>query len=102
MNMGAGIPEKTIKRHLNKLAKTYVGVEFRVLRASNGETAILPVHPETGKLELTNPQRFVVKNLWNQMCKHDNIDPKSTFVTFSESNPIAKEYNEAMAVLQAQ
>ncbi len=100
--MGAGVSEKTIKRHLNRMAKKYVGVEFQVLRASNGETAILPVNPETGKPELTNPQRFVVKNLWNKMCAHDKVDPKSTFVMLSESNPYSKEYNEAMAVLQRQ
>lgn len=100
--MGARASQKVIKRHLNSLAKKYVGVEFRVLYASNGETAILPVNPETGKPELTNPQRFVVKNLWNKMCAHDKVDPKGNFVVFSDANPFAAEYNEAMAALQVQ
>jgi hypothetical protein len=48
-------PSQTIiKRHLNKLASKYVGVEFRVLYASNGEVAILPVNPATGEAELTD------------------------------------------------
>lgn len=97
--MGAGVSQAKIKRYLNKMAKTYVGVEFRVLRASNGEVAILPVNPETGEAECGNPQRFVVKNLWNKMCKHDGIDPKSTFVVFSQTNPFTAEYNDAMAML---
>jgi hypothetical protein len=99
--MGAGASQAVIKRHLNKMAKTYVGVEFRVLRASNGETSILPVNPETGKAELANPQKFVVKNLWNKMCKHDKIDPMSNFVVFSDSNPYTIDYNNAMAKLVA-
>lgn len=98
--MGMRPTQATIKRHLNTLVKKYSGVEFRVLYASNGETAILPVNPNTGEAELVNPQKFVVMNLWNKMCKHDNIDTKSSFVTFSASNPYAKEYNEAMIVLQ--
>ncbi len=98
--MGAGVPEKTIKRHLNRMAKTYVGVEFRVLRASNGEVAILPVNPETGKPECADPQRFVVKNLWNKMCAHDKVDPKDLFVVFSLANPFTADYNAAMAKLQ--
>lgn len=99
--MGAGVPQSTINRHLKKMVREYPGVEFRVLRASNGETAVLPVNPETSKPECADPQRFVVKNLWNKMCAHDKIDPKSTFVVFSDSNPFAVEYNEAMAKLQA-
>lgn len=98
--MGAGVPQATIKRHLTKMAKKYVGVEFRVLRASNGEAAILPVNPETGKPELADPQKFVVKNLWNQMCAHDKIDPKDNFVVFSDSNPYLEDYNAEMAKLQ--
>ncbi len=100
--MGTRPTQQVIKRHLNRLAEKYLGVEFRVLYASNGETAILPVNPETGEPEVTNPQRFVVKNLWYKMCAHDKVDPKSNFVAFSESNPYAKEYNEAMAALQVQ
>lgn len=98
--MGTRPSQKVIKNHLNKLAKKYSGVEFRVLYASNGETAILPVNPETGDAECTNPQRFVVKNLWNKMCAHDKLDPKSTFVVFSDTNPFTADYNNAMAKLQ--
>jgi hypothetical protein len=98
--MGMRPTQKVIKRHLNRLAKTYAGVEFQVLYASNGETAILPVNPETGEAELTNPQVFVVKNLWTKMCAHDKLDPKSNFVVFSDTNPFAVEYNEAMSKLQ--
>ena len=98
--MGARPAQKVIKRHLTSLAKKYSGVEFLVLYASNGETAILPVNPETGKPECVNPQRFVVKNLWNKMCAHDKVDPKNNFVVFSEDNPFIAEYNEAMAALQ--
>jgi hypothetical protein len=97
--MGARASQQVIRRHLNNMAKTYVGVEFRVLRASNGETSILPVNPETGKAELANPQKFVVKNLWNKMCAHDKIDPRSNFVVFSDSNPWTVDYNNAMAKL---
>jgi hypothetical protein len=98
--MGTRPTQKVIKRHLTKLANKFVGVEFRVLYASNGETAILPVNPETGKPECTDPQRFVVKNLWNKMCQHDKIDPQSQFVVFSDTNPYQKDYNDAMAALQ--
>lgn len=98
--MRAGVPQATIKRHLTKMAHKYVGVEFRVLRASNGEVAILPVNPDTDEAEATNPQRFVVKNLWNKMCAHDKIDPKSNFVVFSDANPFSAEYNKAMSALQ--
>jgi hypothetical protein len=98
--MGLRASQATIKRDLTKMANKYVGVEFRVLYASNGETAILPVNPETGEPEVANPQRFVVKNLWYKMCAHDGIDPKSTFVVFSDSNPFSAAYNEAMAQLR--
>ena len=57
--MGARAPQSVIKRHLNKMAKTYPGVEFRVLYASNGETAILPVNPATGKPECSDPAKFM-------------------------------------------
>lgn len=97
--MGMRPTQQVIKRHLNKLAKKYSGVEFRVLYASNGETAILPVNPETGEPQLRNPQIFVVKNLWNKMCAHDKIDPKSNFVVFSANNPFTAAYNEAWAAL---
>jgi len=61
--MGAGVPQAKIKRHLNKLAKEYVGVEFRVLYASNGEVAILPVNPATGQAEMTDPAKFMPKEV---------------------------------------
>ena len=60
----------------------------------------LTVNPETGEPEVANPQRFVVKNLWYKMCAHDGIDPKSTFVVFSGSNPFSAAYNEAVSQLQ--
>lgn len=37
-----------------------------------------------------------VKILWARACRFDGIDPKSTFVSFSDSNPHVAEYNEAM------
>jgi hypothetical protein len=57
--MSARPSQQTIKHHLNKMAKKYVGVEFRVLYASNGEVAILPVNPSTGQPECTDPQKFM-------------------------------------------
>jgi hypothetical protein len=98
--MGMRASQSVIKQHLNKMAKEYSGVEFRVLYASNGEIAILPVNPATGEAEMANPQKFVVKNLWNKMCAHDKIDPQATFVVFSDSNPYTVDYNNAMAKLQ--
>jgi hypothetical protein len=97
--MGMRPSQAVIKRHLNRLARKYSGVEFRVLYASNGETAILPVNPETGEPEATNPQRFVLKNLWVKMCAHDKLDPKSNFVVFSDSNPFSAEYNREVGRL---
>lgn len=38
-----------------------------------------------------------VKILWTRACRHDGIDPKSTFVSFSDSNPHVAEYNTAMS-----
>ena len=98
--MAASPSEAKIKRFLKSQASKYVGVEFRVLRASNGEVAILPVNPETGDAEMANPRKFQVKYLWNRMCAHDKIEPKSNFVVFSDSNPWLREYDEAMALLQ--
>ncbi|HXQ34290.1 MAG TPA: hypothetical protein VN843_09775 [Anaerolineales bacterium] len=37
-----------------------------------------------------------VKILWARACRFDGIDPKSTFVSFSDSNPHVAEYNTAM------
>lgn len=98
--MGMRASQAWVKRNLKAQAKKYVGIEFQVIYASNGETAILPVNPETGKLECTNPRKLQVKMLWNKMCRHDDVDPVSTFVVFSDSNPFAADYNEAMAKLQ--
>lgn len=47
--MAARPSQAVIKRRLRSLANMYVGIEFRVLYASNGETAILPVNPATGE-----------------------------------------------------
>jgi hypothetical protein len=57
--MGARPSQQLIKRHLNRLVKKYSGVEFRVLYASNGEVAILPVNPATGEAECADPQVFI-------------------------------------------
>jgi hypothetical protein len=40
--MGAGVPQSTINRALAKLRRENPGVEYQVLRASNGEVAIMP------------------------------------------------------------
>ena len=40
-----------------------------------------------------------VANLWDAACKHDGIHPASTFVVWSDSNPYAKSYNDAMGLL---
>ena len=100
--MAASPSEKAIGKFLKSQANKYPGVEFRVLRASNGEVAILPVNPETNEAELTNPQRFVVKYLWNKLCQHDKIDPESKFVEFSQTNPFLADYNVAMSKLQGE
>lgn len=98
--MGMRAPQAQVKRELNRLAKKYAGVEFRVIYASNGETAIVGVNPVTGELQLGGYRAFQVKYLWNRMCQHDKISPDSKFVAFSDSNPFHREYNEAMALLQ--
>ena len=34
----------------------------------------------------------VCRNVWWKLaCQHDGVDPKSTFVSFSEDNPYFKE-----------
>jgi hypothetical protein len=105
-HMGLRASQATIKRHLKKMANKYPGVEFQVLYASNGETAILPVNPTTGKPEATNPQVFVVeiakravKVSWEKMCAADGIDPTSKFVVFKESNPHFAEHNKLAGYL---
>jgi hypothetical protein len=59
--MGMGASQAQVKRRLRFLANKYCGVEFRVIYASNGETAILPVNPATGELECTDPAKFMPK-----------------------------------------
>jgi hypothetical protein len=40
--------------------------------------------------------RSDVQTAWKEACAHDKIDPASTFVVFSDSNPFEAEYNKAM------
>ena len=40
-----------------------------------------------------------VATLWDAACKHDGIDPTSKFVCWSDSNPYAASYNDAMGRL---
>jgi hypothetical protein len=101
-NMGRGASQSWVKRILKSQAKKYSGVEFRVIYASNGETAILPVDPRTGKLTTENPRKLQVAALWDKMCQHDKVDRNSKFVVFSPTNPFTAVYNEAMALLQAE
>lgn len=61
--MGMRASQAQVKRRLRFLANKYCGVEFRVIYASNGETAILPVNPATGELECTDPAKFMPKEL---------------------------------------
>ena len=39
-----------------------------------------------------------VKRLWIAMCEHDGIQPGANFVVFSDQNPYAAAYNEAMTI----
>ena len=97
--MGRRAPKDWVKRMLTKQANKYTGIEFRVIYASNGETAILPVDPTTDELSTENPRKLQVKMLWNKMCAADGIDPTSQFVVFTDHNPISAEYNEAVGLL---
>ena len=99
--MGKRASQSWVKKILASQARKYPGVEFRVIYASNGETAILPVDSRTRELSTQNPRKLQVNYLWDRMCASDKIDQKSTFVAFSESNPFHREYNDAMALLQA-
>ena len=38
--------------------------------------------------------RKQTKALWIKACEYDKIDPKSSFVVFSDDNPFTKEYDE--------
>lgn len=38
--------------------------------------------------------RKQTKALWIKACEYDKIDPKSSFVVFSNDNPFTKEYDE--------
>jgi hypothetical protein len=99
--MGMRASQSWVKRVLKAQANKYSGIEFRVIYASNGETAILPVDSRTGQLSIENPRKLQVAYLWDRMCAADRIlDSKCNFVVFSPNNPFARQYNEAMALLQ--
>jgi hypothetical protein len=98
--MGMRASQSWVKRVLKAQANKYSGIEFRVIYASNGETAILPVDSRTGELSIENPRKLQAAYLWDRMCRFDKIDPKSNFVAFSNDNPFQRQYNEAMALLQ--
>ncbi len=36
---------------------------------------------------------YTLKELWAKACEHDNIEPSSKFVVFSDDNPWIKKYN---------
>lgn len=38
---------------------------------------------------------FKCKRLWRRACEHDGIDPKESFVAFSDNNPFVREYEAA-------
>lgn len=38
----------------------------------------------------------MIEALWNKACDHDGIEHIAKFVIFSENNPWAVKYNEAM------
>lgn len=42
---------------------------------------------------------YTLKELWTKACKHDGVDPASTFVVFSKDNPWAKKYNNLAYVI---
>ncbi len=56
----------------------------------------VPYLPETRD---PNQLEREVKELWNKMCEWDKVPPDSKFVEFSDDNPYAKEYNEAIGKL---
>lgn len=43
--------------------------------------------------------RQVVGQLWRKMCEADGIDPKSTFVVFSDTNKYKPFYDKAITQL---
>jgi hypothetical protein len=45
--------------------------------------------------------RLAAKKLWVLGCKHDGIDPETTFVSWSKDNPYSKPYDKAMEAYQA-
>lgn len=98
--MGNRAPQSWVKRVLKAKANKYVGIEFRVIYASNGETAILPVDSRTGELSIENPRKLQVTMLWDKMCAHQNVERDSKFVVFEPSNPFFADYNAAVAKLQ--
>ncbi len=56
----------------------------------------IPYLPETRD---PNELERKVKELWNKMCEWDKVPPDSKFVEFSDDNPYAKKYNEAIGKL---
>ena len=37
-----------------------------------------------------------VAHFWKLACRHDGVNPKSSFVVFSEGNPFESQYETAM------
>ena len=40
-----------------------------------------------------------LKDLWNDACREDGVDPSSKFISFSKGNKAAKRYNHAMLLV---
>jgi len=51
-----------------------------------------------GKTFLEAPIKAMVRELWKMQCEHDGIEPTAPFVVFSDDNPIAPLYQQAMSV----
>jgi hypothetical protein len=98
--MGTRASQSWVKRVLKAQANKYPGIEFRVIYASNGETAILPVDSRTGELSIENPRKLQLTYLWDRMCAHENKDRHDKFIVFSKDNPFTARYNEALAELE--
>ena len=41
-----------------------------------------------------------VRRIWTQACQHDGLDPKGSFVVFSDTNPYVKWHGRAIQELQ--
>lgn len=59
----------------------------------NHEALVESVTRQAGELAGHNCRR---KLLWNLMCKHDDVDPNTNFVVFSDDNPFTTEYSAAL------